>query len=249
MTDRSQLPDHLAHLGHLEAARFFGRGVEALFPGGDEAALVRPVPWSRAARLQHVEPWDSQLVADALRAPPMLGEVDPIDLFAGQPSIILPAFRYYTQGRYRRTGETYEPGSRVGNRFPFIYRREAGPDGWPRPQNLILAGHHRSAVALALGEPVRAIVVEGPWGPSRGTTPARPPDAAALTPLLFLGETLSLDYVSASNAIEAVAAIEAGETVLVADVTVGLETLLLLGVDDGEAADRVRRATRVGRHR
>ena len=33
------------------------------------------------------------------------------------------------------------------------------------------------------------------------------------------------------------------------DVTVGLETLLLLGVDDGEAADRVRRATRVGRHR
>lgn len=253
MTRPAKFPDGLEHLAGMVAARFFGGGVEALFPDGEDGPLLRPVPWDRAARLKHLEPWNPELVAGVLSAPPVLVEIDPVDLHAGQPSIIGPAVRHYAQGVYERTGQTYEPGSRIGNRFPLIYCREAAPGGRPAAQKLILAGHHRSAVALALGRPVRAIVVEGPWGPARvgsgepvtRTNSATPSGAAALTPLLFLGSTLGLDHVVLNSVTDAVAAVEAGATVLVGDEAVGLETMLRLGVSAGEAADRLYRATHV----
>jgi hypothetical protein len=73
---------------------------------------------------------------------------------------------------YQLTGRTYEEtkgmGTNEGNRFPVIYRREADPRAYSNePQNLILSGHHRAAAALAAGRPLRARIVEGPWGAKR----------------------------------------------------------------------------------
>ena len=165
----NQLPDHLAN---LPAARFYGRGVEGLFGNEDEVAPLRTVPWASASRLKAYSPWDQELVARTLsgRSQPPLTDVDPIDLRANQPSITRAGVSYYagSGSDYHKTGKTFENSNNAGNRFPVIYRREPSPIN-PRAgaENVILSGHHRAAAALAMGRPLKAIMLEGPWGPKR----------------------------------------------------------------------------------
>jgi hypothetical protein len=155
-------------LEHLAAAQFHGRGVESLFPEG--SGPVRSAPWPRAARSRAIHDYDQPRVAAALSRPPQLQEVDPRDLHSTQPSIHRPGVDYYSGSHYHETGLTYEPTENVGNRFPVVYHRgESPPESGLSvpPQRLLLSGHHRAAAALVKGEPLRAIVVEGPWGGKR----------------------------------------------------------------------------------
>jgi hypothetical protein len=145
------------------SSQFYGKGSEALFPEG--SFDVRPAPWPSASKERHRKDWDSDAVRSLLREPPELSEVDPRELHASQRSITRQGLNYYMADDYRKTGETYADKGREANRFPVVYKREPGKTG--RPENVILTGHHRAAAALAKGEPLRARIVEGPWGKPR----------------------------------------------------------------------------------
>lgn len=121
---------------------------------------VTPTPWPRAGRQKHRGDFDQGRVNDALRNP-VLTEVDPRNLHSTQPSITRQGVDYYMGDEYERTGTTFADQGNAGNRYPVVYSREDG-------QNLALSGHHRAAAALLRGETLRAIQVEGPWGPERG---------------------------------------------------------------------------------
>ncbi len=143
--------------------RFWGQGIAALFP--PDTAPTTVVPWPSAGRRKDRRDHDQDLVGQVLVAPPCLALVDPRTLWATQPGITRSGVDYYLNDlRYPRLGRTYADRDKVSNAFPFIYRRTDG-------QNLILAGHHRSAAALVRGEPVLALVGDGPWGgPRKATT-------------------------------------------------------------------------------
>jgi len=119
-----------------------------------------PAPWPRAARQKRRGSFDQGRVDAALRNP-VLSEVDPRNLHATQPSITRAGVDYYLGDEYQETGTTFADQDQAGNRFPVVYSREDG-------QNLALSGHHRAAAALLRGETLRAIHIEGPWGPERG---------------------------------------------------------------------------------
>lgn len=150
---------------NLRAEQFYGQGIDRLFPPG--TFEKRGTPWGMAGGSKHHGPYDRDIVREALRRPPELTEVDPVDLIATQPHILRPHVNYYLSDEYQRTGRTSEPGDNVGNRFPVVYRRDPSPiNPDAGHQNLILSGHHRAAAALVKGEPLRAIYLEGPWGSS-----------------------------------------------------------------------------------
>lgn len=151
---------------NLRAEQFYGKGIESLFPEGSSS--IRPTPWPSAGHLRDRGRYDEDIVREALRRPPQLREIDPVDLLATQPSIVRHHVEHYLTGDYEKTGQTSELGDKVGNRFPMIYIREPNPFvPGSEPQNLFIAGHHRGAAALVSGRPLRAIVVEGPYGPKR----------------------------------------------------------------------------------
>jgi hypothetical protein len=149
---------------NLRAEQFFGQGIDRLFvPGTGDTRIV---PWQSAGHLKDRGQYDNDLVQRTLRRPPQLQDIDPVDLLATQPKIVRHHVEHYLSGDYEKTGKTSEHGDNLGNRFPFIYRREPNPlSPSSGVQNLILAGHHRAAAALVQGKPLRAIVVEGPYGP------------------------------------------------------------------------------------
>lgn len=150
----------------LRSEQFWGKGLESLFPKGSFER--QSVPWDQAHHLKDRPDYDRSLVTEALVRPPALQEVDPRELHAMQSSVVRGGVEHYLTDEYHRTGRTYEQGERRGNEFPLIYRREPNPRNPDAGrQNLILAGHHRSTAALLQGRPVRAIVVEGPWGAPR----------------------------------------------------------------------------------
>lgn len=149
---------------NLAANQFWGRGIEHLFPEG--SAEKRTAPWEGMSRTKADQDYDSEVVKDALRHPPQPVDIDPRGVRATQPSITKGGVKYYAEDEtYRETGETYADKANVGNKFPMVYQRE-GKDGRPG-ENLLLSGHHRAAAALVKGEPLRAIIVRGPWGPPR----------------------------------------------------------------------------------
>lgn len=157
-------PERVAR--NLRAEQFYGMGIDRLMPPGGVGYTM--VPWPSASRLKHYEDYDNSLVQEALRRPPQLREIDPVDLHSTQNSIIRHHVEHYLSGEYEKTGQTSQHDYSVGNRFPVIYRREPSPiNPSSESQNMILAGHHRAAAALVQGRPLRAIYLEGPWGPPR----------------------------------------------------------------------------------
>jgi hypothetical protein len=131
------------------------RPFDEMFP--PDAGPVRPVPFNRAPRSKKLMPHQSELVEEAIE----LGRtqlVDPRVLLATQTGVTRPGVRFYLGERFARTGDTYQADRDPGNRLPLVYIRD-GTDA------MILAGHHRATAALI--QPLEAIVVAGPWGPSR----------------------------------------------------------------------------------
>jgi hypothetical protein len=120
-------------------------------------------PWPRAGRLKSRQDYDKDLVREVISDPEHhhMAEIDPRELHATQPSITRAGVAHYLGGDYERTGETFADKHNPGNRRPVVYRREDG-------QNLLLSGHHRATAALLQGRPLRALVIDGPWGPGRG---------------------------------------------------------------------------------
>lgn len=148
---------------NLRAEQFFGEGIDRLFPAG--ASSKQRTPWETAGHLKDRRQFKQELVNEALRRPPQLQDIDPVDLLATQPSVLRHHVEHYMTGDYERTGETSSKEATIGNRFPMVYRREPNPlNPDTGVQNLILSGHHRAAAALVQGKPLRAIIVEGPYG-------------------------------------------------------------------------------------
>lgn len=151
-----------------KAHRFFGSNdIDHMFPEGKPVTVV---PWEQMGRRRDRQDYDRELVHGMLAKPPQEHEfhlVDPRDLHATQPGITRAGVMHYLGDDYRRTGRTYADHDQAGNRHPVVYRREDlhGRD----PQNLLLSGHHRAAAALLTGQQFRVRLVEGPWGPMRGS--------------------------------------------------------------------------------
>lgn len=140
--------------------------MNALFKG----APVTMTPWP-AARLYG--DYDKDLVHDSIRnmlktkpedRESLLTEVDPRSLHSNQPSLQRGAMEYYMNDEDRESGKSAYDRDQVGNRYPFVYRRDDG-------KNIILSGHHRAARALLRGEPLKALVVSG--GSTRNPEPGK----------------------------------------------------------------------------
>lgn len=76
-------------------------------------------------------------------------------------------------------------------------------------------------------------------------TSTPPLEAAAVTPSLFLGETLRLPHVTVSSARQAVEVIRAGGTVLTDSRAVAMATMLQLGIAAEVAHRRLCHATQI----
>lgn len=112
-------------------------------------------PWPTAPRRKGEKVYKPELVAEALRKPPVLQKVDPRMLFATQPGLVKAHVNYYLTDEYKRTGRTAADRDNAGNAFPVIYVNQRG-------QQIILTGHHRAAAAMIQGQDLDAIVVREP---------------------------------------------------------------------------------------
>lgn len=154
------------------AEQFYGGGQEAMSRMFPDGAPTTVVPWSQMNGRKDRENYDRGLVADELRKPATevnLRPIDPRGLTATQPGITRGGVQHYLGDEYERTGRTYADQNLAGNVHPVVYRR-AGLDGAPT-QDLLLSGHHRAAAALLHGRELHARLIEGGYGPMRGTGP------------------------------------------------------------------------------
>jgi hypothetical protein len=141
--------------------------------GSSEEALRRLIPGSqtqtpfpRAGQRKGQHSYDEEAVHKVLRNPPELRDVDPRTLHSTQPAITRAGVKHYLSGEYEKSGTTFADQGNVGNRFPVVYRRSR--EGTDQVDDILLSGHHRATAALIKGQPLRARVVEGGWGPARG---------------------------------------------------------------------------------
>lgn len=135
-----------------QVKKAYGSGdPESLFKGH----VVTTAPWPRAGRLKSGAHHDKELIRSTLSKPPVLEDVDPRALHSTQPNILREHVSYYMGKNYEQTGRTAADPHTVGNKYPTVYVR-------PNDQWDILSGHHRAAVALLRGEPLRARVIRQP---------------------------------------------------------------------------------------
>jgi hypothetical protein len=155
------------------AEQFYGAGkehIDRMFPDGAPTTMV---PWPQMGRRKDREDYDRGLVHGELSKPPnelALRPVDPRGLHATQPSILRQHVQHYLGDEYELHGRTSADQHMAGNAHPVVYRR-AGLDG-AASQDIILSGHHRAAAALLQGKELHARLIEGGYGPERGTGPA-----------------------------------------------------------------------------
>lgn len=144
------------------APDLYGKGVSALFPDrGHGPSPMALTPWPAASRRREVDGryFDPEVVRQGLADPPPPTRVDPRLLSATQPHLTYPGVDYYANDdTYRTTGRTFADQHQAGNRLPILYRHRT-PFG---DAIVILSGHHRAAAALVRGEPLDAILLEGP---------------------------------------------------------------------------------------
>ena len=148
--DMRGTPYHISH-------RLYGQGVEAMFPGGKLIARPHASGPTNLMRLRNVngrDPIKETLIA-AARGEVHPQHIDPRWLKQTQSGVTLPGVRYYAEDpTYHETGETYADKGDIGNKYPVVYQHS----DWG--VRLILAGHHRAAASLALGKPLRALVID-----------------------------------------------------------------------------------------
>jgi hypothetical protein len=144
--------------------RHWGAGLDSLFPHDEDGPKSSAMtPWAAAGQSKERKSYDEDLVARSITHPHEfpVEDVDPRDLRATQPKVIRAGVQHYMNNQSGKTyGEDNGGDRRLGNDMPRIYHREDG-------QKIILSGHHRAAAALLKGEPLRAIVIRGPWGAAR----------------------------------------------------------------------------------
>jgi ribosomal protein S18 acetylase RimI-like enzyme len=144
--------------------RHWGAGLDSLFPHDEDGPKSSAMtPWAAAGQSKERKSYDEDLVARSITHPHEfpVEDVDPRDLRATQPKVIRAGVQHYMNNSSGKTyGEDNGGDRRLGNDMPRIYHREDG-------QKIILSGHHRAAAALLKGEPLRAIVIRGPWGAAR----------------------------------------------------------------------------------
>ena len=239
------------------AVDLYGAGYDAAFPTA--SGPLRNAPWPRAGRRKDVEDYDRTVVADALRRPPLLVDVDPRGLRASQPSVTAPGVAFYMGVDNKSAGRLFADADKPGNQNPVVYRRVTGPS----VDDVILSGHHRSTAALLRGEPLRAVVVSGGWGAPRGAArPANtsprgsevrertsvPVDPVAVTAALHVGtdaDALQRRMPSARGRLlidpsvnDAIVAVRAGADVLVASWEAAAAILSILAEGDTELIER-----------
>lgn len=135
------------------------------------------VPWQR--HRQPITPEATAGLRDFLAQPVRLFDIDPRLLLASQPKLVRHHFRHY----FERGGTDYQWHARTSaderselNRFPVV---EPHDDG----RFIIRSGHHRAAVALVRGVPLRCRVVDR----------EAVADAVAVTPRLLVGTIAEVD--------------------------------------------------------
>jgi hypothetical protein len=148
--DMRGTPYHVPH-------RLYGQGIEAMFPGGKLTAMPHSSGPANLLRLRNVnghDPIRETLIA-SVRGEVHPQHIDPRWLKMTQSAVTRPGVRYYAEDpTYHETGETYADKGNVGNMVPVIYQHS----DWG--VRLILSGHHRAAAALAMGKPLKALVID-----------------------------------------------------------------------------------------
>lgn len=136
--------------------------LNTLFSGDSPAT---PVPWPQAGKRKTRHTYDQDLVARSISHPHefQLEDVDPRKLTSTQPHLLRAGVQHYLEGREggRTYGEDNGADRRLGNDHPRVYHRVDDDS------HIILSGHHRAAASLLKGEPLKAIVIHGGWGPER----------------------------------------------------------------------------------
>lgn len=142
---------------HLNS--LYGQGEAALDRMAGNPAIPGIAPWARAmGDKKNPSLYDRQVVREALAAPRserVMGSFDPRQLHGSQSGITREGLDYYMSDQYANTGQTYADQGNAGNAQPVVYRKSDGRD-------VLLSGHHRAGAALAKGEPLNALRIEGP---------------------------------------------------------------------------------------
>lgn len=146
--------------------RHWGKGLNSLFPAdedGPSPVAQVPLPQAQQSKAKHL--YDKDLVARSITHPDEfpIEEVDPRSLRATQPKVLRAGVKHYME--HGTDGPTYGSqngnDNRLGNDMPRIYRHlDTGED-------IVLTGHHRAISQLLKGEPLKARIVRGGWGPDR----------------------------------------------------------------------------------
>lgn len=174
--------------------------MDAVFRGGVPRV---PCPWPRLGATR-TRPAPSRLVtAEMVQREVRLVEVDPRILWCSQGWVVLEHARYYTTGRWERTGVTSADRHVVANRFPLVVRDD-------RDRFVIVAGHHRSLAALVMGRRLLCRLM-----------PDGTDSAVALTPHLLVGAATALSAVRCDTAMEACAIVGSGRRALVPTADIG----------------------------
>ena len=199
------------------AARLWGSGDVAAAFSSDKTV----VPWRSAPRRKHEPLVTPDQVSSLLAGGPWVVDVDPRTMHATQPWVVASHAAHYVTGVWETTGATSADLASFANRYPLVHVDDRG-------RSIILAGHHRSFVALVEGRPVRARVLRPP-----GTT------TVAVLPRLLAGPESPVPHRVATDPDEAAAAIRAGTTVLVPTLAHAEPVLKALGLPPDLVADRL----------
>lgn len=196
-----------------------------LWATGDVAATFtsdrRVVPWRSAPRRKGEPLVAPEQVAALLAGGPSVVDVDPRPLHATQPWVVGSHAAHYVTGVWETTGTTSADRASFANRYPLVHVDDRG-------RAIILAGHHRSFVALVSGRPVRARVLRPP-----GTT------TVAVLPRLLAGPGSPVPHRAVTDPDEAATAIRHGTTVLVPTLAHAEPVLVALGLTPDLVADRL----------
>ena len=133
--------------------------INRLFPDGSP---ITTAPFRQAGRRKDRQDFDVSLIHQALADPNRkLEDVDPRTLSARQPSVTRAGVSHYLSPQFAESGELYAKNDSALNDVPVVYERDNG-------DRVAINAHHRATAALIQGQPHRAVVVRGPWGPVRG---------------------------------------------------------------------------------
>jgi hypothetical protein len=132
------------------AVDMYGKGLEALFPGGNPQG-VSPFPMEGSTRTYRA--LNHEAIHQAIQQPDQhMRDFDPRALHGMQGGLVRHIVQHYMTGDNRH-GEPYADAHQAGNAHPVVFHNL-------RTGNMIIAsGHHRAAAALLQGQSHQALYV------------------------------------------------------------------------------------------